>query len=140
MRKIVLLLMGSVCLFFSSCKKQKTVDDLASIKVDIGENEFGYTSTNPIMIGGAKDSIGPESERIYLKELVDLDGNPIVYNRVGSCCPFATENGRYGRGLLDVYKVYVEGKKDTIELYMNMYERDTIKAPKGFKFKYEMDF
>jgi len=66
--------------------------------------------------------------------LVDLEGNNLSFYRVGSCCPFKTPNGPFG-GMLDIYAVYVEGKKDTVRLYINMYDTDKLYAPKGFKFQ-----
>ncbi|ESU25071.1 hypothetical protein FSS13T_18600 [Flavobacterium saliperosum S13] len=38
-------------------------------------------------------------------------------------------------GMLDIYKITYEGKKDTLTLYLNMYDKEKLKAPLGFKFK-----
>jgi len=37
--------------------------------------------------------------------------------------------------MLDAYRVTYTGKNDTITLYLNMYDKDKLKAPVGFKFK-----
>jgi hypothetical protein len=109
----------------------------SSIKTNPSENptnnEYGYSQKDPIKVGGFSE--GPKNERNYLNSLSGPNGERIWFNRSGSCCQFETKNSPYGGGMLDVYKVTYEGKKDTVTLYLNMYDKATLKAPKGFVFK-----
>lgn len=109
----------------------------SSIKTNTSENptnnEYGYSQKDPIKVGGFSE--GPKNERNYLNSLSGPNGERIWFNRSGSCCQFETKNSPYGGGMLDVYKVTYEGKKDTVTLYLNMYDKATLKAPKGFVFK-----
>jgi hypothetical protein len=108
----------------------------SSIKTNPSENptnnEYGYSQKDPIKVGGFSE--GPKNERNYLNSLSGPNGERIWFNRSGSCCQFETKNSPYGGGMLDVYKVTYEGKKDTVTLYLNMYDKATLKAPKGFVF------
>lgn len=92
---------------------------------------YGYTEKNPIKVGGGEN--GPLNEREYLNALTGPNGEKVVYERGGSCCTFRTKNSPFGAGMLDIYKVTYEGKNDTVNLYLNMYDKSKLKAPAGFK-------
>lgn len=94
---------------------------------------YGYTEKNPIKVGGFDE--GPKNERDYLNSLTGPNGEPISFKRQGSCCDFKTSNSPFGMGLLDIYRVTYSGKNDTITLYLNMYDKGKLKAPKGFLMK-----
>lgn len=96
------------------------------------DNTYGYSKENPINVGGVKTSEGPLNQRRFLNALAGPLGEIISYERRGSCCHFKTKNGFMGGGLLDIYKVYWEGKKDTILLYINLYDEGELKIPVGF--------
>lgn len=91
---------------------------------------FGYTPTDPIMVGG-----GPTGEREYLSFLRGPNGEPVRFEREGSCCGFADKNLLCGGGLLDMYQVTCDGLEKPIVLYLDMYRRAVLmRAPKGFTF------
>ncbi|KOS08305.1 hypothetical protein AM493_10150 [Flavobacterium akiainvivens] len=94
--------------------------------------DYGYTESNPIKVGGVND--GPAQERAYLNRLTGPNGEKVTYNRSGSCCPFETKNSAWG-GMLDVYVVEIEGDPVKKKLYLNMYDKGDLYAPKGFLFK-----
>lgn len=95
------------------------------------DSTYGYTVQNPVKVGGKND--GPLNERRFLNGLLGPKYETIEYERVGSCCPFKTPNGLFGdSGLLDKYKVYWQGAKDTLILYFNMYDKGNLKIPVGF--------
>ena len=94
---------------------------------------YGYKEKNPVKVGGFDN--GPSNERNYLNSLTGPNGEKVFFNRNGSCCQFDTKNSPFGSGMLDVYTVYYEGIKDTAKLYLNMYDKGSLKAPVGFKFK-----
>jgi hypothetical protein len=52
--------------------------------------------------------------------------------RAGSCCPFKTPNGAFGgSGMLDRYRVTWASSSDTLDLYINMYDKGDLKIPLG---------
>lgn len=102
----------------------------SSGKVQGSGEDYGYSQKNPIRVGGVDN--GPSNERAYLDRLTGPNGEFVVYARRGSCCPFKSSKSPFGEGLLDIYEVEIEG--DTIKkvLYLDMYEKEALHAPKGF--------
>jgi len=100
------------------------------------DKTYGYDRANPIKVGGASETSGPTNERRYLNGLAGPNGEVIQYYRAGSCCAFTTPNGLSNYGLLDRYKVYWEGAKDTAILFINMYDKGDLKIPVGFQAKH----
>jgi hypothetical protein len=96
---------------------------------------YGYTQENPVMVGGAKNSEGPLNERRFLNALAGPNGEKISYYRIGSCCPFKTNNSGWN-GMLDKYNVSYSGLKEDIVIFINMYDSDTLKVPMGFSLVY----
>ena len=98
------------------------------------DNTYGVSPKNPVEVGGAKDSEGPTNERRYLNALAGPNGEKISYQRAGSCCPVKSDNDPFGFGsvMLDNYRVTWENAKDTISIYINMYDSGKLKAPVGF--------
>lgn len=95
------------------------------------DSTYGYTKENPVKVGGVND--GPMNERRFLNALLGPKYESVGYERRGSCCPFKTPNGMLNNtGMLDIYRVYWEGGKDTVILYLNMYDKGNLKIPVGF--------
>jgi hypothetical protein len=90
---------------------------------------YGYSERNPIKVGGVES--GPARERLYLNGLLGPEGQPIVYERQGSCCPFKTPNGIMGGGMLDSYSITYEGASKAFTLYINMYDESEMLIPTG---------
>lgn len=126
MKSLIKTLLISLALV--SCSSNKSGESKANT-----DASYGYTEKNPIKVGDFSN--GPTNERKYLNSLSGPNGETISFTRTGSCCPFDTKNSPYGMGMLDAYAVTYEGKKDTVVLYLNMYDKATLKAPVGFKFK-----
>ncbi len=95
------------------------------------DSTYGYTEQNPIKVGGPTD--GPLNEARFLNALTGPGGETIQYERLGSCCMFASPNGFMGHGLLDKYSIRSSNHTAPIILYLNMYDSDTLKVPVGFK-------
>ena len=117
--------------------KQKLVNDQMFLITEYATDEtYGYTESNPIMVGGARENEGVQNEIRYLKALAGPLGFPVIYKRLGSCCSFYTENGNIGddgigRGRLDIYEVIHDGLEAPVKLYINMYDSDVLKVPVG---------
>ncbi len=95
---------------------------------------YGYSSKDPIKVGGVYQNQGVQREYQYSSMLEGLDNQPLKINRIGSCCDF-----KYGLnqiGLLDNFAITYDGLNDTIYLYLDMYRMDGLpKIPIGFKLK-----
>ncbi|HLT74854.1 MAG TPA: hypothetical protein VKZ68_07200 [Ohtaekwangia sp.] len=93
---------------------------------------YGYDKKNPVKVGSEGGS-GPVNERRFLNALLGPNGESIWYARAGSCCQFKTPNGLFGdAGLLDIYRVTWQGSKDTVSIYINMYDKGDLYIPAGF--------
>jgi len=93
------------------------------------DQEYGRVESKAIKVGG-----GPSREREYLMLLRGPNGEPVRFERDGSCCGFETPNGIMGGGLLDIYSVWIGSASEPEKLYINMYDYEQPKAPKGFTF------
>lgn len=94
------------------------------------DKTYGYTEKKPIMVGSEGGS-GPENERRFLNALAGPNGEELSYYRIGSCCPFNTENSSWG-GMLDKYHISYKGKEEGVVFYINMYDSDSLYIPLGF--------
>jgi hypothetical protein len=117
----------------TSLKNNQTFE-LAEISTD---KTYGLSEKNPIQVGGVDKQEGPLSERRFLNALAGPNGEEISYYRAGSCCPIKSKNDPFGHGsvMLDNYRVTWKGSKDTISIYINMYDYGVLKAPVGFTIK-----
>jgi hypothetical protein len=106
------------------------------IKEYATDETYGYTETNPIMVGGARNNEGPQNEQRFFNSLAGPLRFPVIYKRLYSCCPFYTKNGSIGsdgigRGRLDVYELSHDSLNEPVKLYINMYDSDVLKVPVG---------
>lgn len=131
MRRLLLAL--TVVLLSSAVVPASYADDAPLPPITISEistdETYGRVQSNAIKVGG-----GPSREREYLMLLRGPNGEPVRFNRDGSCCGFETPNGIMGGGLLDIYSVWIGGASEPQKLYINMYDYEQPKAPKGFTF------
>jgi tetratricopeptide (TPR) repeat protein len=98
-------------------------------------DQYGYTQENPIKVGSGPDG-GPANQRAYLNLLRDAQGKSIKYERLGSCCPYKSENGLMGSAMLDKYEITFINEKDketTIIVYMSFYDYEEPMVIYGFK-------
>jgi hypothetical protein len=98
------------------------------------DDSYGYTQANPVMVSGATES-GAYNQRRFLNALLGPAGETVTYTRRGSCCPFNSPNGFMNGGLLDLYEVTIAGQSKPVVLYLNLYDKGILRAPKGFTFK-----
>lgn len=93
---------------------------------------YGYTPEKPIKVGGIHARRGPANERAFLASLRGPNGEPVRFERQGSCCPFPTPNGLMGNGLLDRYAVWIGDDPEPRILFVNMYDYERPLIPVGF--------
>jgi hypothetical protein len=100
------------------------------------DKSYGYDKSNPIKVGGSKESIGPRNERRFLNALLGPNGEDVKYIRAGSCCAFKTPNGPIDNmGMLDRYRLTWAGSSDTLNIYINMYDKGDLMIPVGLTAK-----
>ncbi|ALM20574.1 2-dehydro-3-deoxyphosphooctonate aldolase [Nonlabens sp. MIC269] len=146
------LALFTLFIFMTSCNSTKTAleksnsktEDTSVEKTQILQNsyaflvtakatdkDYGYTPDKPAMVGGVNSNEGPTNERRFLNALAGPNGEELEYYRAGSCCPMKSKNGFKGVALLDKYRVYYKGSKDTLDLYINMYDSRQLYIPSG---------
>lgn len=141
-----------LCLFVSivSCVSTKStlknVDDKAPSPKLTPQNTFvltevskdpkyGYDPDYPVNVfyRNTKDE-NLNAER-FLNALAGPNGETISYIKMESCCPFPSKHTEMGAGFLDIYEVTWNGQSTPIKLYINIYEKGYLFAPKGFSIK-----
>ncbi|MGY0560646.1 hypothetical protein ACW7G2_08000 [Luteimonas sp. A277] len=100
------------------------------------DQEYGYTKTKPVQIGGFLEGAGHSWSGQYFASLLGPAGEPIHFERVGSCCGFALDDEKFVAegfkvGFLDVYDVVV-GDSPPVRIYVSLYGEERIYAPEGF--------
>ncbi len=115
--------------------KHILVDDNTFLVTEIASDPlYGLSPEKPVEVGGEES--GPKNEIRFLNALSGPNGEAVSYYRVGSCCPIKSEKAVYGdKVLLDNYSVTWEGAKDTVSVYINMYDSGKLMAPEGFGIK-----
>jgi len=103
------------------------------IKKTTTDKTYGYDPNNAIKVGGASAGEGPTNERRFLNALAGPNGEGLNYSREGSCCPQPSKNATFGDyAMLDNYKIWFEGRTDTLNLFINMYDSEELFIPVGF--------
>jgi hypothetical protein len=93
-----------------------------------GDPGYGYSFDKPIRTGPASLRL----HLLYLNSLRGPNGETVEYERKGACCGFEDKSLPLGGGLLDVYKVKVDGSDDVITLYVDIYRVGPPLLPAGF--------
>lgn len=145
MKKQLLILSVITLLYSCSATKQVSKNSAQVLKnsntfliTEIStDNTYGYSPKNPIEVGGVKTQEGPTNERRFLNALAGPNGEKVTYYRAGSCCAIKSDNDPFGFGkvMLDNYRVTWENSKDTVSIYINMYDSSKLMAPVGFTIK-----
>lgn len=109
------------------------------------DSTYGYTANNPLLIKNGDMYSSMDAEKYFLQRLTTLKDERLLYVSRGSFSnPKFHSTGlenRYthqaiggGGPILDVYIFTVEGRGDTIQLYVNVYKSGTIAVPVGLKY------
>jgi hypothetical protein len=99
-------------------------------------SDYGFTQENPVCVGGGLGE-GSRNSKLYLRALRGPNGEPITFERRGSCCPFETESSDFGAGVLDVYDLTYPGMSEPLVLYVNMYDPAELLIPVGLTARHE---
>ncbi len=117
-------------------KKKSGVNSEITELTKFAESEkYGLTGEMPVKVGKGGKS-GPNNQRAYLNLLRDEQGNPVSYERKGSCCPYKSENAMIGDyALVDIYEISYKNKKGeskTAHIYISFYDYEEPMIPVGF--------
>jgi hypothetical protein len=111
-------------------------EDTYFLTVSTKDKTYGYDRSNPIKVGGSKESSGPKNERRFLNALLGPNGEEVQYYRAGICCAFKTPNGMINNtGMLDRYRIFWIGSSDTLDMFINMYDKGDLSVPVGLNAK-----
>lgn len=117
-----------------SFQQDKTHGILRLLKT-ADNKDYGFTSESPVKVGSGWDG-GAGNQAAYLNLLRDAMGKPVKYERVGSCCPYKSENGILGIALIDNYEItYFDesGKENKTNVYISFYDYEEPMILNGFK-------
>jgi hypothetical protein len=124
--------------FTVSCTatKYKLLNEKTFLITEVSvDKTYGYSESNPVKVGGKSMEDGPLNERRFLNALTGPGGEEIKYERKGSCCAFDSKNGIMGMGLLDMYEITWQGQRESVTLYINMYDPGKLQCPVGLRIK-----
>ena len=126
----------SDCAIINSMEEDNTkreLIDLNTFKIEkVAKNAaYGYTSQQPIKVGGVEENQGMLNSRRFLNALRDSKGEKVTYELKGSCCYHQLPEGSSSKvGLLDKYEITVDGNKYLI--YLSTFEEaKELFVPKG---------
>lgn len=94
---------------------------------------YGYSENYPINLGPIPEKLEDTYTTYFLNGITSKTGQPITFEKQGSCCPYETKNNKMGVGMLTKYKVINDGKE--VYLYFNAYDRGPIVCPVNFTIK-----
>lgn len=116
-------------------KSLKKTNSILRLNKPAHSEKYGFTEKEPVKVGAGPFG-GPANQRAYLELLRDPKGNPVKYERIGSCCEYKSENGLMGFALLDQYKIgYTDenGNPATAVVYISFYDFEEPMILMGFK-------
>ncbi len=103
------------------------------IITEISDNKkYGYDPDYPVNLGFMPIQTVEINVKRYFGALSGPDGQKLTYKKVDTCCPFPSKKNDMGAGVLDIYEITWEGLTEPIRIYINLYEKGKIVAPKGF--------
>lgn len=97
--------------------------------------KYGYSPEYPVKLGVRNQYTSQTYPEKYLQSLTGPNGQPIVYERLKSCCFFKTVNSDpayQNVGVLEVYEITYEGLLSPKILYLNFFDEGIVYAPQGF--------
>lgn len=109
--------------------RSDSAEPFAKLSGTATDPSYGLAQGNPIKVGGLNE----RNEAEYLNGLRGPKGEPVEYERIGSCCPFKTPNAMIdGVGLLDAFRVTYAGQAQPSILYIDFYDTESLQVPVGF--------
>jgi hypothetical protein len=94
---------------------------------------YGWTPDQPIRLGGYSVGLAEavEQQIRFLNSLWGPQGDVLLYEKVGTCCPFDWRGAPLDKGTLDVFELRGGGLPRPRHLYLDRYRRDSPRIPIG---------
>ena len=96
------------------------------------DRKYGYDKDYPVNLGFLPIPAAEINVKRYFGALSGPNGEKISYEKVDTCCPFPSKKNDMGAGILDIYEIKWEGLAKPIRIYINLYEKGKVMAPKDF--------
>ena len=96
------------------------------------DKKYGYDQDYPINLGFLPIQTAEINVKRYFGALSGPNGEKLTYKKTDTCCPFPSKKNEMGAGVLDIYEVTWEGLVQPKLIYINLYEKGKVLAPKGF--------
>ena len=152
MRKRRLAIVFCAAVVFSMLGCTKTVINPFAAMEQAVDDHYGYIAENPIRIGYYKETrANIRLSKSYIHSLRTAEGETLtVLERAsvedpkydpstGGFLGFHQRGAIPKGGILDLYTLVIESKKDTIQLYIDIYHKEPLKVPKGLYFDHPAD-
>ena len=103
-------------------------DPYATLEGSTLDPTYAYTPQNPVRVGGFSSDDPEAAQRAFLNALWGPQGQPIYYERIGSCCPLPD------MGMLDAFALTYEGLEGPpLVVYVDLYHSDRVWLPLGLR-------
>jgi tetratricopeptide (TPR) repeat protein len=113
-----------------------TIHAILRLTKTADNDQYGFTPEHPIKSGTGPEG-GPHNSRSYLELLRDVNGKPLKYGRLGSCCPYETPHALFGKtALLDKYQItytVAGGAEKKAIIYITFYDYEEPMILAGFR-------
>lgn len=96
------------------------------------DKKYGYDQDYPVNLGFLPIQTAEINVKRYFGALSGPNGEKLTYKKTDTCCPFPSKKNEMGAGVLDIYEVTWEGLTEPKLIYINLYEKGKVLAPKGF--------
>ncbi len=103
-------------------------EPLMEVTQNAPDREYALVGKKPVKVGGHS----VETQRRYISSLAGPNGEELIFQRTGSCCPYQSENGTLGTALVDIYEVTYDGLMEPIHMYISFYDLEPLFIPYGF--------
>ena len=126
----IFLITTFIFLLSLSVKSQdKAIDERIIIEEISTSKSYGFKKKTNIKVG----TIQNEYDFIY--QLTGPNGEEVTAMRLGSGWAVKSKNAPFGKAQLDKWQIKYEGLDEPIILYLNGYDYEKPKCPKGLSFK-----
>lgn len=104
--------------------KRGEIHPILWLKQRSDNRRYGFAPDKPVKVGTGPDG-GTANEHAYLDLLRDPKGNPVRYEKLSSCCGYASKNAPKGLAMCDKYQMsYFDetGELKIVYVYFSLYD------------------
>lgn len=105
------------------------IDERVIIKEVSTDKSYGFKPKTNIKVGSIRN------EYAYIAQLTGPNGEEVTAVRLGSGWPVKSKNSPFGKAMLDKWEIKYEGLEKPIIIFLNGYDYEQPKCPKGLSFR-----